>query len=401
MGKFKINTDRIVVFLCIFFMIAFPYYANRIYLFMNFLTISILVFYILCNFKKYKVHFFENRKIINNYIIWLVSITVLMFLGSFWSGNFSASISKTRLMLFVTIGQIALILWAAEHEERLKYIIDISIIIATVIFFKVILTTPFSAFGNQVLFRLYTGYDKNGFAMMGSFLSVCALLMFYKCEKKIYIIGWVAMCGIAIIGGSRKGALIAVVALPFFVLLKNKLSKKILYTFVFIFLGIFVIYFIMTNSKMYSLVGERLYNLFSSFLWGGKGDGSIQLRGQFILQGMNLFKQKKLFGWGTDGFAIWQQTNFGVYIYSHCNYVELLCDFGVVGFALYYVYYVKVIIRSLPNVILRNENAIFTFIIFVLFAVFEYGMVSYFEPFYSFIKTLAILSLINMYQQRQ
>lgn len=393
MGKFKINTDRIVIFLYLLFMLAFPYYANRIYLFLNFLTISILVFYIAFNLKKYKAYLFENRKLINHYKIWLVSITVLMFVGSFWSGNFSASMSKTRLMFFVTIGQIALLLWVAEHKERLKYIVDISILIVTVVFFKVILTTPFSAYGNQTLFHLYTGYDKNGFAMMGSFLSVCALLMYYKYEKKIYITGWIIMVGIAIVGGSRKGTLIAVISLPLFVLLKNKFSKKILYAFGFILLGIVAIYFVMSNSKMYALVGERLYNLFSSFLLGGKGDASIDERRRFIFQGLNLFKQKKALGWGTDGFAIQQQTHFGVYVYSHCNYVELLCDYGIIGTILYYFYYIIVIAKSIPAVIQRNENAIFTLIIFILFAVFEYGMVSYFEPFYNFTKTLAIVSL--------
>ena len=393
MGKLKINIDRIVVFLYLLFMLAFPYYANTTYLFLNFLTISILAFYITFYIKKYKAHLPENRILINQYTIWLVSITVLMLAASFWSGDFSASMSKTRMMFFVSLGQIALLLWAAEHKERLKFIIDISILIATVVFFKVVLTTPFSAYGNQVLFHLYTGYDKNGFAMMGAFLSICALLMFYKNGEKKYILGWAAMAGIAIVGGSRKGALIAAVVLPMFVLLKNKFSKKILYAFGFIIIGILVIYFVMTNSTMYALVGERLYYLFSSFFDGGNGDGSIQERSLFIRQGLNLFEQKKLLGWGTDGFAIQQQARFGVYVYSHCNYVELLCDYGIIGIILYYAYYIKVIVKTMPNVMQRNENAICSFIIFVLFAVFEYGMVSYFEPFYNFIKTLAIISL--------
>ena len=401
MNKIIIRPDRMLIFFYVFILLFFPYYSNVIYKALNYGAALLIFIYIFLNLNKYKNNISNHHKVVYGYILWLLSIVILMFAASFWSGYFSGSFSKTLIMLFSTLGQIALIVWCAGSRERLKYIIDISILIASIILLKIFITTPLAASGNQTLFKLYTGYDKNGFAMMGAFLSVCAMLMYYSEKKQIYIIGWLLMVTIAIIGGSRKGALIIFVSWPMFVFLKNKFVKKIIYIIVFSIVGIFLIKFIMTNRVFYDLVGERLHNLFSKFFGAGSGDGSITEREKFIELGWNLFCQKKLFGWGTDGFAIQMQRIIGRYVYSHCNYIEMLCNFGILGFVLYYVYYFTIIKTTVLQIFKKNSYIIFSFIIFVLFLVFEYGFVSYYEIINNFIKTLAVISLTCVYDHEK
>ena len=69
---------------------------------------------------------------------------------------------------------------------------------------------------------------------MGAFLSINALYFFYKTNKKQYIFLWGIMLAMAIVGASRKGALIAIMAVPMMVYLKNKPFKKVFYVLLFV-----------------------------------------------------------------------------------------------------------------------------------------------------------------------
>lgn len=401
MNKIKIRPDRIIIFLYVFILLAFQYYSDRTYKALNYGFTLLLFLYIFINMSRYNNNICKYCKIAYGYILWMVSIVILMFAASFWSDNFNASFGKTLIMFFSTLGQISLLIWCSGNKERLKYLIDISILIASFILIKTLVTTPFFAYGNQKLFMMYNKFDKNMFAMMGAFLSICALLMYYNEKRLIYIIGWLLMIFIMILGCSRKGALIAILSWLMFVFFKNNFIKKTIYIFAFFVIGILLIKFIMSNTILYNMIGERLYNLYLSFFGSNSNDVSINERKYMIELGLNLFMKKKIFGWGTDGFAIQMQDVFGRYVYSHCNYVEMLCNFGIIGFLLYYTYYIKIIKATVFQIFKRNTYVIFSFIIFFMFMVFEYGFVSYYEIMHNFFKTLAIISLTCVYNSEK
>jgi len=388
----KIKTDRLVLLLYLVPLLALPYYANEIYKLLNYLAAVLFFAYeALVKVKKIKIHTFN--KLFFGYPVWLVVFSLFVVLASFWSNNRSASLSKALILFVVVIGQIALLLWSNFDLKRVEYIINMSLLIASVILIKTILTTPFSALGYQDLFSAYTGFDKNGFAMMGAFLSVCALYEYFKSGNKKYIVYWMLMFAMAIIGASRKGALIAIISWPMMVVLKNKPSKKVAYIGGFSILALIGVYFMLTNETLYSLVGERLSTLFLSLLNKESSDGSIAERTVMRRMAMMLFNQKKILGWGTDGFAIQTQQFWGRYVYSHCNYTELLCNFGVVGFALFYSFPVRVLILLIKKMRTYKIAYVFSFIIFFMYTVFEYGLVSYYSPIPFFMKTLAIIVL--------
>ncbi len=71
-------------------------------------------------------------------------------------------------------------------------------------------------------------------------------------------------------------------------------------------------------------------------------DSSFRTREEMIRQGIQLWKQSPLFGNGLDAF----QGLSGQGTYAHNNYVELLCDIGLVGVLLFYALYAQVLIRA-------------------------------------------------------
>lgn len=71
-------------------------------------------------------------------------------------------------------------------------------------------------------------------------------------------------------------------------------------------------------------------------------DSSFRTRTEMIQQGLQLWKQSPLFGNGLDAF----QGLSGQGTYAHNNYVELLCDIGLIGTLLFYALYAQVLVRA-------------------------------------------------------
>ena len=57
--------------------------------------------------------------------------------------------------------------------------------------------------------------------------------------------------------------------------------------------------------------------------------------------GLQGWFESPIFGHGLDAFKFFNKETTGHFFYSHNNYVEMLYDFGILGFLFYYVYIYK------------------------------------------------------------
>lgn len=94
-------------------------------------------------------------------------------------------------------------------------------------------------------------------------------------------------------------------------------------------------FIVLINLPFLSLLKDRILSMFSTLfgVGGSNIDGSTLQR--FLWQEYSLYlASKNLFlGLGESGFAVFS----GVGTYSHANYSEMLCNFGLLGFVLFYV----------------------------------------------------------------
>jgi O-antigen ligase len=99
-------------------------------------------------------------------------------------------------------------------------------------------------------------------------------------------------------------------------------------------------------------------------------DSSYRLRAQMIDQAIQLWRQNPLFGNGLDAF----RGLSGQGTYAHNNYVELLCDVGLVGVALFYAMHVQVLYLAsrLPRL-----QKLCCWVFVLMLAVADVGYVSY------------------------
>ena len=90
------------------------------------------------------------------------------------------------------------------------------------------------------------------------------------------------------------------------------------------------------------------------------------------------FLERPIFGNGYDGFRVIIEAIIGVNVYSHSNYLDLLCNYGIVGFLIYYFNYFKSIIISIKYK--KDALAKLTLYSLIPVMVVEYGQITYFQP---------------------
>ena len=86
--------------------------------------------------------------------------------------------------------------------------------------------------------------------------------------------------------------------------------------------------------------------------------------------------------------------NYSNVAYSHCNYTELLCNYGIIGFFVYYYYKCKLVLQIF-NKKRKNKTTVFFLIVLLISIVFEYGFVSYFTIFNQVLLLFVIRGIVN------
>lgn len=83
-----------------------------------------------------------------------------------------------------------------------------------------------------------------------------------------------------------------------------------------------------------SAFAERFESMFYGLAGQYSGDASFDTRSQMISGGLNLWFKSPLWGNGNEAFRV--DSGFGTY--SHSTVIELLCNYGLLGFLCFYLY---------------------------------------------------------------
>lgn len=169
-----------------------------------------------------------------------------------------------------------------------------------------------------------------GFYLSTWLASVLTLISFLRHPSKwvLLILGFIALGSVALTGS--RGAMVCVyleaVCFLFFILGKKKWWISLLIVIVVTAGGIITLSFIPSISLM-----DRFKEALSTIFGGSKYDASTALRIEMIGDGLSLFKDNAIFGYGLGGFAA--NTSYGTY--SHATLIELLVSTGLFGTTLF------------------------------------------------------------------
>ena len=209
--------------------------------------------------------------------------------------------------------------------------------------------------------------NENTYGMIFSYAFLAGMYFALYQSKIHYTLGSVLFLFFSLSSGSRKAILIILIGTIILVVLRFGL-KHPLKLFIGLILSIFVVYYVL-QLPIFGGTLER----FEMLLSNDNKDASSKERYRMIFVGWELFKEKVVAGWGIGGFAA--VSGFGKY--SHNNFVEILVNFGVVGFSLYYsmhFYVLKNLFKKLKT-IYPQHIMMFTCILVSL--IMDYGNVSF------------------------
>lgn len=176
-------------------------------------------------------------------------------------------------------------------------------------------------------------------------LSLIALLVVWTfcAEHKFkYLLLFIAFMPFIFITGSKKGLI--VIGFGFMMLMYY--NRKNVFMWVAVLIGAAAaIYVVFEVDYFYNIVGFRIEDMYYTLTGQATRlnySYSTEERTYMINEGFQFFLDKPIFGGGFNYFYSRTATDWE---YSHCNYIEMLCTFGVTGTLVYYSKHISNLVR--------------------------------------------------------
>jgi len=219
--------------------------------------------------------------------------------------------------------------------------------------------------------------------LLGLYMSnavLCAITLMIALKKKkaitklLLVFSIVVFASFALLAGSKKAIafiLLGIIAMVGFMSRGQSGNKKATIILIGILvLGLFI-WAVMTLD-FFATIRLRIEEMFMTFS-GEKISRTDQNRARFINEGLNAFWQSPLFGNGT-GYS-YQLFN----TYSHNNFVEILMNYGVIGFALHYVPFLALIFKLYKKTKTKDIYSIYFMVYAIILVFMGFALVSYYE----------------------
>lgn len=335
---------------------------------------------------------FRMKLKLNKYWIWCLCFVVLSFFSTFYAPNRQNSLSYLYTLI-VLLGLVVAMSIILTGQKRMELFMKCLVFGAVILMIYLIATgqTNINTEAGERLGNELTG-NANVFACL-YMVAACSSVYFIMerprlWQKTIYIAAFFLQMYALILSGGRKYPLIPLLAW-FLLLLFKKDSRGKKHILAYSVGGIAVLvglYFLMIRVPLfYETIGHRFESLVEYALGTSQTSDASTIERELMRQkAFALWLQAPLLGNGFDAFS--QIGGFGVY--CHCNYLELLCNQGIIGFACYYGFWGYLCVRIYRN---KQNTLMRLFLGGVLIGllIYDYGAISYNTPLTHFFALMA------------
>lgn len=384
MTKTRLHIDSITTLLmCLYSIFVYVVYVNSALEAVH--SIVLYAFFgmaIISSFVKMKIQ-------INKYLIWYLGFVFLSMLSLLYTPRNNGSIYDVIVVFCITFAMSSIM----TSQRRMEIFMRCLIIGSVILMVNLIVTgqTDIDTDIGERLGSELTG-NANVFACI-YMVAACSSVYFIMSrpklwQKAVYLLTLVLQMYALILSGGRKYPIVPLLVWFFIILLKtDKKGKKhiVVYSIIGITIAI-VFYYLMINvSFLYESIGHRFESLVEYILGVSQtSDASTIEREQMRQKAFELWGEAPFFGHGYNAFS----TIGGFGVYCHCNYLELLCNHGIVVFAYYYgflIYLLWHIYRAKQNTLMR----LFVGGMLIGLLIYDYGAISYNTPITHFFILMA------------
>lgn len=225
-----------------------------------------------------------------------------------------------------------------------------------------------------------------GFASVCMNVAVISTIFYFFLKKKFLLLITI-FCFIGVLlSGSRKPLLFMLAFLPFsyYVYSKNFL-KKIRLILIAITLISACFYAVMHFAPLYDSIGKRVETMLLVYRDGKdlSEDSSMEQRYIMKVDALRLWMEAPILGHGTDSFKYLSPTSRRTYS-SHCGFTEILCNFGIVGFFIFFGFWLKTIYKNLCVLIktkCKNKFLMLNTFVLISLLIIEYQGVTFMSAY--------------------
>ncbi len=352
---------------------------------------------------------FNRELVLNGHFAWYLIFWAFYCLSALWASNKSDTFRYLESEFIQIIGLAVCLPTMIKSKKDLDLTINLIILALLGTVLRLFIMTPFSTWGTERLGEAI-GSNSNGLGMMLAFGSVLSLYLLWETiradgKRKIikivfYAFMLVLLAGVSLFTGSRKTIIIIVGGLALYLILLTRDWKILIRILIVGAIVAVFLYFIFTNETLYSVLGRRLVAMLQTFTGQGTANASMVERSYYRSEAMQLFTQHPVFGYGGNNFMTYmREIGYNHVAYSHNNYTELLSTLGMIGFGIYYFYWLLTSGRLALRYFKEGNNQYLLFMVIILVQfVLDYWCVSYISVF---TQVLFILAGISIQVDRQ
>lgn len=320
--------------------------------------------------------------------IWYFIFFLFAELSSIWAfAPSSAATSYVRLMIFILVINLGISQYIDTIED-FERLLSIFILSATIIALTELIYVPVNSWSDGGFGSNVGGNNSNTF---GFIVMAAAIISFYKgyiVEKKIYFLTTALFIFTCMLSGSRKATVMCIFGILFIVFCAFKKKHHMFHLLLIMILTVVLLIATFEIDVLYESVGVRLESMFSFYTENSSAsvDNSLALRSYFIEFARQLFVEKPVLGHGFSNFAmlLGLESSINRWVYAHNNYWEILADLGIVGFIVYYWFYVFLIIKMMIKAFkgMAGRTLSLSIALIVTLMIIEWGTItmSYFYP---------------------
>ena len=317
-----------------------------------------------------------GRKTASSYYIWLGLFFLWCFASTIWSVSLNRSMEYFLSIGLIYMCIISIFIMINTYDEYillLAVVAAVGIALMLYIFLNFNFLEILSSDRRLGYYSLNENWNSNEMALtfMNSILTLSVLIKYTK-RPYIRILTFIViglLTFMVFLTGSRRAiiGIVIYVSASYLIMTRHKIKTKLIHLAV-ILLSVPLIYRIMiTNEGMYNKVGIRIESMLQGLFNHVTEEKSFNEHMDMLTAGIRYFNNNPLFGNGLDSYRVLYRRDYGINLYSHNNYIELLSGIGIIGFCIYYGGYVFALYK-IWICIINSRNCVNTFLFSFLIA---------------------------------
>ena len=360
LGFILLSFCYLFLFLTVSTLPLFTYTSNS--LITNLLSIGSVFFIVI-------YLFFRGKIILNSFIVCYLLFVIYAIIVTLCGTN---KFGFDRLLSIVTLYSLTICIMEFGFNKKCLNFFVFSMCVSAILFSLFFAIT----YKTEILtlsFSERLGSDYGNVNQIATIFDIGFLFLIYTAisKKRIYfflLLPALVCLFFTILTGSRWGlvSLVFGFAVLFYLLVGRRYKLEFLIAAVFAVLLVIIL----LQLPAFSFYKKHFSTVFDFFTKPNK-KGSSSMRMSMIIDGFRMWFRNLIFGFGAEGFNA--NSSYGVY--SHSTYVELLTNFGLIGFLLFaypiYALLNDTLVLKRQSKFLFMSGIVIFFIFYSLFSMFH------------------------------